>query len=321
VEFGGWLWRYDLAPLGTSETEVTLTYDWSAVPQFRREYIQFPPFGPDHLPNSLHHLAELAATASQATDYDAELRRHDEVLRRACGVQVHDHVLDIGCGSGRTTRQAARTAREGSALGVDASGPAIERARDLARADGLPNVTFEHADAQVHGFPVEGFDLAISRFGTMFFEDPVVAFANIGRALRPGGRLVMLVWQARERNEWAVAIRQCLGTADVPVAGASGEPDAFSLADPPTVKELLQTAGFADIAFADVHEPVFYGSDVASALNWVRGFTCTSEVLNRLDPAAATRAVERLSETFAAHLSDDGVWFDSRAWLVTASTR
>jgi SAM-dependent methyltransferase len=318
VEFGGWLWRYDLAPLGTSETEVTLTYDWSAVPQFRREYIQFPPFGPDHLPNSLHHLAELAATASQATDYDAELRRHDEVLRRACGVQVHDHVLDIGCGSGRTTRQAARTAREGSALGVDASGPAIERARDLARADGLPNVTFEHADAQVHGFPVEGFDLAISRFGTMFFEDPVVAFANIGRALRPGGRLVMLVWQAHERNEWAVAIRQCLGTADVPVAGASGEPDAFSLADPPTVKELLQTAGFADIAFADVHEPVFYGSDVASALNWVRGFTCTSEVLKRLDPAAATRAVERLSETFAAHLNDDGVWFDSRAWIVTA---
>jgi hypothetical protein len=67
VEFGGWLWRYDLAALGPSETEVTHTYDWSAVPQFRREYIQFPPFGPEHLPNSLHHLAELAAPASQAT--------------------------------------------------------------------------------------------------------------------------------------------------------------------------------------------------------------------------------------------------------------
>jgi uncharacterized protein YndB with AHSA1/START domain len=66
LEFGGWIWRYDLAPLGPSETEVTLTYDWSAVPQFRREYIQFPPFGPDHLINSLHHLAELAAPTSPA---------------------------------------------------------------------------------------------------------------------------------------------------------------------------------------------------------------------------------------------------------------
>ena len=67
LEFGGWTWRYDLAPLGPSETEVTLTYDWSAVPQFIREYLQFPPFGPEHLTNSLHHLAELAAPPSGPT--------------------------------------------------------------------------------------------------------------------------------------------------------------------------------------------------------------------------------------------------------------
>jgi hypothetical protein len=66
LEFGGWIWRYDLAPLGPSETEVTLTYDWSAVPQFIRDYLQFPPFGPEHLTNSLHHLAELAAPTSRA---------------------------------------------------------------------------------------------------------------------------------------------------------------------------------------------------------------------------------------------------------------
>lgn len=66
LEFGGWLWRYDLAPLGPSETAVTLTYDWSAVPQSVREYLQFPPFGPEHLTNSLYHLAELAATARSA---------------------------------------------------------------------------------------------------------------------------------------------------------------------------------------------------------------------------------------------------------------
>jgi hypothetical protein len=66
LEFGGWTWRYDLAPLGPSETEVTLTYDWSAVPPFIREYLHFPPFGPEHLTNSLHHLAELAAPTSRA---------------------------------------------------------------------------------------------------------------------------------------------------------------------------------------------------------------------------------------------------------------
>jgi SAM-dependent methyltransferase len=255
-----------------------------------------------------------------ATSYDAELRRYDEVLRQAAGIQLHDHVLDIGCGTGQTTRQAARTAREGSALGVDVSAPAIKHARDLARAEGLRNVAFEHADAQLHRFPPERFDLAISRFGTMFFDDPVAAFANIGRALRPAGRLVMMVWQAGERNEWDVAIRQSLEAAEGPVAavGASEVPDPFSLADPPIVTEILQAAGFAGVAFTDVHEPVYYGPDVAVALDWVRGFTCTSEVLKRLDPVAATRADERLRQALAAHLSDGGVWFNSRAWIIAA---
>jgi ubiquinone/menaquinone biosynthesis C-methylase UbiE len=248
-------------------------------------------------------------------DYDAELRRHDEALRRACGVQPREQVLDIGCGLGQTTCEAARRARAGSAFGVDISGPAIERARELAQEQGVRNVTFEHADAQVHRFPPERFDLAMSRFGTMFFEDPVAAFGNVGRALRPAGRLVMMVWQADERNEWDVAIRQSLEAA-----GSKGS-DAFSLADPPAVKGILEAAGFADVAFTDVHEPVYYGPDVTAALAWVRGFRCTSDVLDRLDPAAAARALGRLREMLAAHLSGDGVWFDSRAWIVSARRR
>jgi SAM-dependent methyltransferase len=255
------------------------------------------------------------------TGYDAELQRHNEVLRRAVDVQLRDRVLDIGCGTGQTTRQAARTARAGSALGVDVSAPAIERARELARAEGLGNVTFEHADAQVHRFAPERFDLAISRFGTMFFDDLGAAFANIRRALRPGGRLVMMVWQSHERNEWDVAIHQSLGAAEGPAAVPSEGPDPFSLADPPTVKEILQAAGFAGVVFTDVREPVYYGPDVAAALDWVRGFTCTNRVLTRLDPAAAAHAVERLREALAARMSDDGVWFDSRAWIVTARRR
>ena len=155
-----------------------------------------------------------------AVDYDAELRRHQEVLRRACGIRSRDHVLDIGCGTGSTTRDAARMAPRGSALGVDVSAPAIERARELAHADGLRNVAFECADAQVYRFPPGRFDLAISRFGTMFFDEPAAAFVNIRQALRPGGRLVMMVWQAHDRNEWDVVIRQSLGGSHAPAAPA-----------------------------------------------------------------------------------------------------
>ena len=153
----------------------------------------------------------------------------------------------------------------------------------------------------------------------MFFDDPVAAFANIGRALRPAGRLVMMVWQAHERNEWDVAIRRSLGQPSGRSPVLPGDRIRSRSPTRRTVTEILQAAGFAGVAFTDVHEPVYYGPDVAAALDWVRGFTCTSEVLRRLDPAAAARAVERLREALAAHLSDDGVWFDSRAWIVAAN--
>jgi SAM-dependent methyltransferase len=255
-------------------------------------------------------------------DYDAELRLHNDVLRRTYGIRRRDRVLDIGCGTGQTTRDAARTAAAGSALGVDISANAIDRARELAHAEGIGNVAFEHADAQVHRFPPNRFDLAISRFGTMFFRDPIAAFANIGRALRLTGPLVMMVWQAHERNEWSVAIDRALEVPERSPGEASETPgDPFSLADPVIVEGILHAAGFADATFTDVHQPVYYGRDVATALGWVRGFTDTRDLLTRLDPTATGRALERLGETLHAHASTDGVWFDSRAWIVSARRR
>jgi len=209
-------------------------------------------------------------------------------------------------------------AQAGSALGVDISVSAIERARELAEAQGVRNVTFERADAQVHRFPRERFDLAISRFGTMFFADPVTAFSNIGRALRPGGRLVMMVWQAHDRNEWDVAIRRSLTGPEGSAAVAFAGPDPFSLADPPAVTKILEAAGCVGVTFTDVREPMYFGPDVATALDWIRDFACTREALNRLDPAAAARALGRLREMLTAHRCDKGVRFDSRAWIVTA---
>ena len=250
-------------------------------------------------------------------DYDAELRLHNEVLRRACDVRADDRVLDIGCGTGGTTRDAARSAEEGSALGVDVSAAMIERARELARAERVRNVAFEQGDAQAHRFPEGGFDLAISRFGTMFFDDPVAAFANIAAALRPAGRLVMMVWRDHEQNEWSVAIERALGgEGSPPPAPEAREP--FSLADRDTVEAVLGAAGFGEARFTDVHQPVYYGPDVAAALEWVGGFSSTRELLTRLDAAAAGRALGRLREALAARAGGRGVWFDSRAWIIEA---
>lgn len=150
----------------------------------------------------------------------------------------------------------------------------------------------------------------------MFFADPVTAFSNIGRALRPDGRLVMMVWQAGERNDWYMAIRRSLSGAGEPVAPAG--PDPFSLADPPVVTGILSAAGFADVSFADVREPMYFGPDVATALDWIRGFACTREALGRLDPDGAERALGRLRVMLTEHDGDRGVRFGSRAWIVTA---
>jgi ubiquinone/menaquinone biosynthesis C-methylase UbiE len=250
--------------------------------------------------------------------YDAELQRHNEVFRRACNVQAHDHVLDIGCGAGQTTRQAAWIARAGSAFGLDVSLAAIERARRTAAEEGLTNIGFECADAQDYPFPAEHFDVAISRFGTMFFDDPTAAFANIRRALRPAGRLVMLVWQASERNEWHVTIRRSLEAAGAKLAAPARQSDPFSLADPATVTTILDAAGFTAVGFADVQQPVCYGPDAAAAMAWVRGFTCTNETLKQLDSAAAQAALGRLQAAIANKATEHGVWFGSRAWIVTA---
>lgn len=224
-------------------------------------------------------------------------------------------MLDIGCGAGQTTREAARVAVEGSVVGVDVSAEMLEIARRRSAEEGLRNVEFEQGDAQVQPFPAAHFDLCISRFGVMFFADPAAAFANIGRAMRPGARLVLMVWQSQERNEWATAIPRAL--APETVASARGAA-AFSLSDPAVATGILTKAGFASVGFAEVHEPVFYGSDVDAAYDAVIGLGFAKEALAGVDAAAAHGALQRLRALLDAHSAADGVFLDSRAWIISA---
>jgi SAM-dependent methyltransferase len=253
--------------------------------------------------------------------FDAEVRRHNERFRAAAGVGPRDRVLDIGCGTGQSTRDAARAAGAGSALGVDLSAQILKLARRLSDQEGLRNVTYRQADAQVHRFPPQHFDLCISRFGAMFFADPVAAFTNIGRALRARARLVLMVWQDRDRNEWSSAIRRSIvaGTA-APGPPASGQ-HPFSLADPAVAEGILAASGFAEVGFIDVHEPVYYGRDSATAYDFVLGLRGTKELLADLDTATTEQALQRLRATLAEHDTGSGVFFDSRAWIITARRR
>jgi pimeloyl-ACP methyl ester carboxylesterase/precorrin-6B methylase 2 len=281
------------------------------------------------LPHSGHqvNVDDPAAAAAAITDlvhgltehrvrfaalFDEEIRPHHERFRAALGIWPGDRVLDIGCGTGQSTRDAARCAGEGSALGVDVAPGALEVARRHSAEEGVGNVDYLLADAQEHDFPESAFDVCVSRFGVMFFPDPVAAFANIGRAIRPGGRLVLLVWQTADRNEWSTAVRAALGSP----AGIDNSP--FSLGDPDVVTGILTAAGLWDVTFTDVCEPVYYGPDADVAAEFVLGLREPEQLLARLDSAAADCARQRLRAVLAARDTGDGVRFGSRAWIVTA---
>jgi SAM-dependent methyltransferase len=248
--------------------------------------------------------------------YDAELRAHHEHLRAAYGICPGDEIVDIGCGAGLTTREAGRAAAPGLVVGIDISERMLARAAGLTATEGIGNVSYRLGNAQEFQFDRERFDLAISRFGVMFFSDPVSAFANIASALRFQGRLVALVWQRREHNEWAVAFDAALGDAPEPPQPTAGP---FSLGGAEAAAKMLERAGFEAVRFEEVREPVFYGHDIDAALELVLTFPGTSSALAGMGRGDAARAVDRLRETLADHRRDgQGIAFESRSWLITA---
>ncbi|MFF1393509.1 class I SAM-dependent methyltransferase [Streptomyces sp. NPDC058287] len=237
--------------------------------------------------------------------WDAVNAGFDQPLLDAAAIRPGERVLDVGCGAGATTRLAARRAGpDGRALGIDLSGPMLTRAEETARADacrketgpeesreetgseesreetgseetgrqeGAVHVSFERGDAQIHPFPAGAFDVAISRFGVMFFADPVAAFANIRHALRPGGRLAFICAAEPERNDWLRAIAGLRGILPVGDFGAPGErdtsrsPGMFSLADPDATRGVLSGAGFAGVEVRRVEGYGLWGRDAGDA--------------------------------------------------------
>ena len=262
--------------------------------------------------------AEGAGWARDWDRYDRSLRRYHERLLDAAAITDSERVLDIGCGNGATTRDAARATPGGEAFGVDLSSQMIDRAQSLAEADGLANARFEVADAQAFPFAAGAHDLALSRFGAMFFSDPHAAFTNIARTLRPGGRLALVAWQALQENEWLLAIRESLAVGRELPSPPAGAPGPFGLADPDRVKTLLEGASFDDIKVTASPEPYWAGADAADAFGFVSDTGPVRGLLEGLGPDDQERGLDRLRDAIAAHDTGDGVYFDSAAWLVTA---
>ena len=226
-------------------------------------------------------MAFVAVNAEQSEDWNGasgrefieQRERHEQMLGRlrarllaAAQIEDGENVLDIGRGCGDMTILAARATGSGHALGADLSRIQVAEARRLAAAAGVDNVRFEVADAQVHPFGTGIFDVLLSSFGVMFFDDPAAAFANLRKALRRGGRLAFLCWRTREENPVfttgfaeAAAV---LGLRELP-----GPRAAFSLADTGRVGALLSGAGFGGIEFAQADEPMLIGRDVDDVLD------------------------------------------------------
>jgi SAM-dependent methyltransferase len=266
-------------------------------------------------------------SAAQATHWVEFQDRHDSLLAplnghllAAAEISERDHVLDVGCGCGATTRAAARTARSGDALGIDLSRAMLERARSLAAQEGLTNVSFVRGDAQVHRFREVVIDVAISRFGVMFFANPVAAFANLARAVRDGGRLVFLCWQELLRNDWVLVFASTAATVVPPPEPASPDaPGPFALADSDRVRSILSDAGWQDVDIDEVREPLRVGADADDTVAFLGGTGFARRLFEGVDEATVARAIEAVRDALVPYQSSDGVLLGSAAWLVSAT--
>lgn len=239
-------------------------------------------------------------------------------LLDAAGIEPDSVVLDVGCGTGRSTREAARLARNGTVLGVDLSSKMLELARARAHQEGLGNVTFEQADAQVHPFPTRAHDAVLSSFGAMFFADPKAAFTNLAATVRSGGRLALLTWREMARNEWLVALRAALAVGrDLPQPPVS-VPGPFGLADEEHVRAVLGSAGFTEIVLEALDEPFVFGATADDAFAFLGSGGMARGMTQDLSDEDRARAFDALRQTFADHETPDGVVFGSSAWLITA---
>ena len=227
-------------------------------------------------------------------------------------------VLDIGCGAGATTlAMARRLGPAGLCLGVDISAPLVAAAKARAAAEGVDAAAFVLGDAQTYAFEANDFDAVISRFGVMFFDDPVAAFANIRRAARPGATLTFAAWRTPAENPFmTTAVRVAAPFLPPMPAPDPDAPGQFAFADAERVRRILGASGWRDVTVTSLDLP----AEVAEAdlMAYVTRLGPVGAALRTADEATRARVTEALELGFRPYVQDGVARFTSACWLVKA---
>ncbi|MDE2379245.1 methyltransferase domain-containing protein [Bradyrhizobium sp.] len=245
-----------------------------------------------------------------------------DVLIERAAPRPGERVLDVGCGSGATTVAFARAvAPNGFALGLDVSAPMLAQARATA-PKGLP-LDFVQADATVHAFEPASFDLMTSRFGVMFFSDPVASFSNLRRALKPSGRLAFICWREPRENPWMMAPLQAVyrHVPKMPPVGPE-DPGPFAFASEERVMRILKDAGFAGVAMQAHNLPmdVAIGGGLEAAVEGALQIGPATRALEGHPPEVREAARNSIREVLAPFARGQAVLLQGSVWIVTART-
>lgn len=236
------------------------------------------------------------------------------LLQREAAPQPGERVLDVGCGTGATALPFAAAVapggpKGGHVTGIDISEPMLEQCRKNLAAQGIANVSLLRADAQVHSFAPDSYDLLISRFGVMFFADPVAAFANLYTGLRRGGRLCMAVWASIAENmHWKIPFEVAVKHLGQPAPASPTEPGPMAFRDPAYLRGILAKAGFADIVITP-HGFHVRGAAAANEAEHAALFGPAWRLMEEKKAPEATRnvIVAEIAQAFAPYVAVDGL--------------
>ncbi len=253
------------------------------------------------------------------------LTQHSEAIFPSLPVRQGDRVLDVGCGFGDTAiKLAGLVGPAGEVVGIDCCDAFLDYAQKDAEARGATNVTFMRGDAEI-ALPADDFDFVFARFGTMFFVNPVAGLRNMRKALRPGGRMVHIVWRNRADNPW-LSMAKDVVLDFLPEPGADAQtcgPGPFSMSDETTVRAMMQAAGYDNIEFQRVDAPVLVGKDVSDAIDFQLAIGPAGEVFREAGDAAEVQRPQieaALAEAINRQKTTaEGIVMDSSSWVISAT--